>query len=132
MSTPFAPLGRMLFPELVIPMKLPMTMLSEVPAPSRSTPLVAFPEMMFPAPVGRPTDGIEGRTRIDQDPIDTIGKGAVPSLPMKLPTTTLPEVPAPSRSTPLVAFPEMMFPAPGALTDRRDRRGSHPNRSRPH
>jgi hypothetical protein len=87
-----------------IPMRFDSTI---VPSARSSTPLM-FPEMVLPV-ISVAELPVPTRT-----PLSWFPRSAVPvgSVPIRLPVTSFPVAPEPEMTTPLVPFPEIVFPGP--------------------
>ena len=114
MSTPMA-LPSAPPPVASVPIRLPLTRVFETFV-SIEMPLPTFPEITFRAPGKVPPIVFPSAPMVTAIPT-LFGMAAAPlaSVPMKLPSTELPDAPASEIKTPLPLFPEMTLPSPGAV-----------------
>ena len=116
-ATPSAPFPRGSLPLMSVPMRLPSTMLPDVPACSIATPSTRLAEMTLrPALEVSPTTLSLAPPRMST-PSSALPSGRVPvtSVPMKFRSTTFPEVPELPIWTPSPPLAEITFSSPGCV-----------------
>ena len=102
-------------PEEFVPIRLPRIWVPLTEPPESSIPAVMLPEMIFAAPVAVPPITLPAPPSMST-PM-SFPRAICPdeSVPIKLPSKTLPVASAPVISTPAALFWLMTLPAPGVL-----------------